>query len=455
MAPSQPFTASREPSPLFSLVPQNRIAEACIEKLGDQPYVSEFPNPQGTNGKGRVVCVKFNPASASGLEPNLLGNHQFMLNMKTGEVLLEDFSDDEVFRFTGPTALDFPNPPHPRRLIVDCNTNLEFECIDDSGSWSRWRILWHQEPPMDVLLWERESTDPRTGVVSPILTNDDGCEVCPGYNKTPESSDDLIRYVDRSQYFGSKFGAPQAVVDVGTGQHLAVKTVSYPFKIEARRSLLDRVIRSCNLSHPHIITFFQVQETPDSINIIMPLKDGSLLGLIQLHQNGSGLFQKPIEIRPLGRLLFGEMLSALEYLERERVVHRNICPRNILVNGLRERENFHFYLSNFEYASFKDTFPDPGDPCFKAPETCGLTTAEESPRTDIWGLCATMAYFLSKDFRDIVNSKPSEDVVAQTVCGASRMFPELGGMGEWDANDRPSARQKLEEVFSEGVLSDE
>lgn len=249
MAPSQPFMASREPSPLFSLVPQNRIAEACIEKLGDQPYVSEFPNPQGTNGKGRVVCVKFNPASASGLEPNLLGNHQFMLNMKTGEVLLEDFSDDEVFRFTGPTALDFPNPPHPRRLIVDCNTNLEFECIDDSGSWSRWRILWHQEPPMDVLLWERESTDPRTGVVSPILTNDDGCEVCPGYNKTPESSDDLIRYVDRSQYFGSKFGAPQAVVDVGTGQHLAVKTVSYPFKIEARRSLLDRVIRSCNLSH--------------------------------------------------------------------------------------------------------------------------------------------------------------------------------------------------------------
>ncbi|KAI8680652.1 hypothetical protein NCS56_00471000 [Fusarium sp. Ph1] len=428
---------SREPSPLFSLVPQNHIAEACIEKLGDQQYVSEFPNPQGTNGKGRVVCVKFNPTSASGLEPNLLGNHQFMLNMKTGEVLLEDFSDDEAFRFTGPTALDFPNPPHPRRLIVDCNTNLEFECIDDSGSWSQWRILWHQEPPVDVPLWERESTDPRTGVVSSILTNDDGCEVYPGYNKTTDSGDDLIRYVDRAS------------------QHLAVKTVSYPFKIEARRSLLDRVIRSCNLSHPHIIAFFQVQETPDSINIIMPLKDGSLLGLIQLHQNGPGLFERPIEIRPLGRLLFGEMLSALDYLKHEGVVHRNICPRNILMNGLRERQNFHFYLSNFEYASFKDTFPDLGDPCFKALETWGLTTAEESPRTDIWGLCATMAYFLGNDFREIINSKPSEDVVAQAVCGASMMLFGLGGMGELDANDRPSARQKLEEVFGEGVLSDE
>ncbi|KAI8682041.1 hypothetical protein NCS55_00458400 [Fusarium keratoplasticum] len=439
--------SSPEPSPLFSLVPQNHIAENCIEELGYQPYVSEFAD---ANGKNRVLCVKFNPASASGLEPNLLGNHRFMLNMKTGEVLLEDFSGGDAFRFTGPSALDFPNPPHPRRLIVDCNTNLEFECTEDSGSWSKWRIFWHQERPVDVLLWERESTHPRTGVVS-ILTNGDGCEVCPGYNKTPESSDDLIRYVDRSQYFGSKFGAPQAAVDVGTGQHLAVKTVTYPFKIEARRSLLDRVIRSCNLSHPHIIAFFQVQETPDSINIIMPLKDDSLLGLIQLHQNGPGLFERPIEIRPLGRLLLGEMLSALDYLGHEGVVHRNICPRNILVNGSRERENFHFYLSNFEYASFKDTFPDPDNPCFKAPETCGLTTAEESPRTDIWGLCATMAYFLSRDFRDIVSSKPSEDVVAKAVRGASMMLFGLGGMGELDANDRPSARQKLEEVFGEGV----
>ena len=181
------------------------------------------------------------------------------------------------------------------------------------------------------------------------------------------------------------------------------------------------------------------------------MKDDSLLGLIQLHQNGPGLFERPIEIRPLGRLLLGEMLSALDYLGHEGVVHRNICPRNILVNGSRERENFHFYLSNFEYASFKDTFPDPDNPCFKAPETCGLTTAEESPRTDIWGLCATMAYFLSRDFRDIVSSKPSEDVVAKAVRGASMMLFGLGGMGELDANDRPSARQKLEEVFGEGV----
>ncbi|WAO87239.1 Hypothetical protein NCS54_00454300 [Fusarium falciforme] len=450
-------------SPLFSLVPQNHSAEAVIENPDYVPYVLEFPDPQGENGRSRGLCIKFDPTSSSGLEPSFLGNHngtdipsgqtfRFMLNINTGEVLLEDYSDGRAFRFTGPTALTFPSPPHPRRLIIDCHNNLEFECIDGSGCWSQWRILWHQEPPMDVLLWRHESTGLRTGVVSSILTNDDGCEVFPGYNKTPDSADDLIRYTDRSRYFASKFGAPQAVVDVGTGQHLAVKKVSYPFKMEARRSLLDRVIRSSNLSHPHIIAFFQVQETPDSIDIIMPLKDGSLLGLIQLHQNGPGLFERPIEMRPLGRLLFGEMLSALNYLEHEGVVHRNICPRNILVNGLREKQNFHFYLSNFEYASFKDTFPDPGDPCFKAPETCGLTTAEESPRTDIWGLCATMAYFLSNDFRDIVNSKPSENIVAQAVYGASRMLLfGLEGMGEWDANDRPSARQKLEKVFGEGV----
>lgn len=184
----------------------------------------------------------------------------------------------------------------------------------------------------------------------------------------------------------------------------------------------------------------------------MPVKDGDLHWLMQQYQNSPGNSCQLIEVDKMGLRLFGQMLSALDYLESKSVIHRKVCPGNILVNiGLGEGENATFQLSNFEYAGFTGTGLYAGDPCFRAPEACGLTDAKESPRTDIWGLCATMAYFFNPGFRDFISSKPSDDLVAQAVCNASGMCFTLRGMGEWDANDRPSARQKLEEVFGEGV----
>ncbi|KAI8722684.1 hypothetical protein NCS52_00412800 [Fusarium sp. LHS14.1] len=435
---------------LFSLIPQNLAAETAIENLGNRPFFSVLPDPRGQNGSIRVVCVRSNPSSASGLEPSFPGHRngpgqpdrpfRFILNKRTGEVLLEDFSDGQAFRFTGPNAIPFPNPPHPRRLMIDCCRNLEFECLEEPGSWSKWAVFWHQTPP----------AHPPQRPASTVLTDDDGSEVYAKYKKIPDSGDDLVRYTDRDWSFASKFGAPRVVVDTGTGQYLAVRKVSYPFKIEARRSMLERIINDSKLSHPHIITYFQVQETPASIDILMPVQEGDLLWLMEHYQNPTDNFPPLVNPDEIGQLLLGQMLLALDYLESKGVIHHKVCPGNILVNiGLGRGENATFQLSNFEYGGFKSTSLYANDPCFRAPEACGLTDSRESPRTDIWGLCATMAYFLDPDFRGFVSSKPSDDLVANAVCLASELFIALRGMGEWDANDRPSARQKLEEVFGE------
>ncbi|RSL49712.1 hypothetical protein CEP54_012292 [Fusarium duplospermum] len=378
--------------------------------------------------------------------------------MESGEVMLEDFSDGQAFRFTGSTARTFPNPPSPRRLIVDRHNNLEFERIEAHGGWSKWALFWHQEPPVDVRLWERESTGPRTGVVSPILTNDDGSEVSTRYRKIPRPGDDLMHYIGRGWHRGTTFDAPRAGVDIGTGQHLAIKTVSYPFEIEDRRSLLGRIGRSCKLSHPHLIAFLQVKPTRIGIDIITPLKHGNLLWFIQNHRNNLEMLRTPTESDQLGQLLFGQilgqMLSALDYLESQDVVHRFIRPGNILVKaGLSEGGNHSFYLSNFQYESLSGTTFEPSDVCSKAPEECGLTNAQVSTQTDIWGLCATMVYvFDLSGFRDLVGRRPSNFVLAHAVRERSRMLASLQGMGEWDANHRPSARQRLVEAFGEGVL---
>lgn len=249
MAPPQSFMASHEPSVLFSLVPQNPTAETVIENLQNGPHLSELPDPRRTGGSIRVICVRLNSSSASGLEPSLPEYYDgpdrtdkpflFILNKRTREVLLEDFSNGHAFRFTGPTAIPFPNPPHPRRLMIDCHYNLEFEYLEDTGNWSKWEILWDQT----------SHAHPPCRPASTILIYDNGSEVYTDYTKTPGSGDELIRYADRDWSFGSKFGAPRVVVDIGTGQYLAVRKVSYPFKIEARRSLLDRIISDGKLSH--------------------------------------------------------------------------------------------------------------------------------------------------------------------------------------------------------------
>ncbi|UPK92762.1 hypothetical protein LCI18_003697 [Fusarium solani-melongenae] len=161
----------------------------------------------------------------------------------------------------------------------------------------------------------------------------------------------------------------------------------------------------------------------------MPWKDGNLLWFMKQHQNQPEMFRTPTEAHQPGPLLFdqilGQMLSALGYLESQTVVHRYICPGNILVKAGSNERGHSFYLSNFKYESFSGATFEPSEVCSRAPEACGLTDG------------------------DLVSSRPSAIDLAHAVCEKSRMLVSLRGMGEWDARDRPSAGQKLVELFGE------
>lgn len=170
---------------------------------------------------------------------------------------------------------------------------------------------------------------------------------------------------------------------------VAVKEVQFPPGVsdDERRVLRTRVFRearaAARLSHPCVVTVYDVIEEDDRPYIVMELVDAPSLGEVVQREG-------PLSPQRAARIGL-DVLSALDLAHAAGVVHRDIKPGNVMV-----RREGHSELADFGIASVKD---DPsvtstglvlGSPAYMAPEqgSRGVT----SPASDLWSLGATLFY---------------------------------------------------------------
>ncbi len=166
---------------------------------------------------------------------------------------------------------------------------------------------------------------------------------------------------------------------------VAVKEVVFPLRLpEAERRLacarsLREARAAARLSHPAVITVHDVIEHDDRPWIVMELfRSGSLADLI-----GAG----PLPVPRVARIGL-EMLEALSAAHAAGVIHRDVKPSNVLVDGSRA------VLTDFGAAAIMD---DPaltqsgvliGTPAYLAPERA--RHGRTGPESDLWSLGATL-----------------------------------------------------------------
>lgn len=166
---------------------------------------------------------------------------------------------------------------------------------------------------------------------------------------------------------------------------VAVKEVVFPLRLseEDRRLACARSMRearaAARLSHPAVITVHDVIEHDDRPWIVMELfRTGSLADLI-----GTG----PLPVSRVARIGL-EVLGGLMAAHAAGVIHRDVKPSNVLVDGSRA------VLTDFGAATILD---DPaltgtglvlGTPAFLAPERA--RHARTGPESDLWSLGATL-----------------------------------------------------------------
>ena len=171
------------------------------------------------------------------------------------------------------------------------------------------------------------------------------------------------------------------------GREVAVKEVRFPAEIgeKEQAELRERTLRearaTARLSHPNVVTTYDVVEHDGRPYIVMELVDARSLSTL-LREDGP---LPPHRVAQIGL----EMLSALETSHRQGVVHRDVKPGNVLITPEGRA-----VLTDFGIATVAG---DPamtstgvvlGSPAYMSPERA--RGHRPGPEADLWSLGATL-----------------------------------------------------------------
>jgi serine/threonine-protein kinase len=114
-------------------------------------------------------------------------------------------------------------------------------------------------------------------------------------------------------------------------RHVAIKILppELAYRSEIRTRFLREAETAAQLSHPHIVPIYAVDEADGLVYFVMACIDGDNLGK-RLHDRG------PLPVDEVRRIL-AEVSDALAYAHGRGVVHRDIKPDNILLDSDEDR----------------------------------------------------------------------------------------------------------------------
>ncbi len=122
-------------------------------------------------------------------------------------------------------------------------------------------------------------------------------------------------------------GVVYHAVDPNIGRPVAIKTIQLGGKPQDRERLRERLFREARsagiLSHPGIVTIYDVEQQGDMAYIAMEYVDGTNLDHLM----------EPGEAMTSERMfdILGQTAAALDYAHGKGIVHRDIKPANIMV----------------------------------------------------------------------------------------------------------------------------
>ena len=125
-------------------------------------------------------------------------------------------------------------------------------------------------------------------------------------------------------------GVVYHAIDPNIGRPVAIKTIHFggnrkPDEIERMRERLFREARSAGmLSHPGIVTIYDVEQQGDLAYIAMEYVDGPTLDQVLSEP-------EPLEAARMFSIL-GQTAVALDYAHSKGIVHRDIKPANIMIS---------------------------------------------------------------------------------------------------------------------------
>ncbi|HUX08596.1 MAG TPA: serine/threonine-protein kinase [Acidobacteriota bacterium] len=199
------------------------------------------------------------------------------------------------------------------------------------------------------------------------------------------------RYEVKSDIGKGAMGVVYKCRDPQIGRTVAIKTVSLHQSATGfdEGELRDRLLKEARaagiLSHPNIVTIYDVGEEEDSIYIVMEYLEGTPLSDILL-QSGAVSFDTVLAMAE-------QVGSALDYAHGQGIVHRDVKPANImqLADGRMKLMDFGIAWVFDTSATQKGVLV--GSPAYMSPEQ--IDDAELTGRSDLYALGAVVFEMLT------------------------------------------------------------
>lgn len=136
--------------------------------------------------------------------------------------------------------------------------------------------------------------------------------------------------INDSQVLGKgAFGLVAVAEHIETHTNYAVKVVH---KAHAEKGRLGREIKVLSdLDHPNIVRLFSLYDTSSRVFFVMEYCRGGHLGSLILRQPNKCINEE------FAKKLFQQIISAVAYIHRRGIVHRDIKIQNILVEGIDDQ----------------------------------------------------------------------------------------------------------------------
>ncbi|KAL7669106.1 hypothetical protein ACOME3_009775 [Neoechinorhynchus agilis] len=193
------------------------------------------------------------------------------------------------------------------------------------------------------------------------------------HRDTLHSRFELLRTLGKGTY-----GKVKLARDRRTNEQVAIKTIRKS-RIENPHDL-ERMLREIRfmsgLNHPHVIKIKEVYESREKIILVMEYASGG-----ELYEYLNIMKRIP---EPEARSIFRQIVSAVHFLHKNRIVHRDLKLENILIDDRGNIKLADFGLSN-NWAPTRLLRTFCGSPLYASPEIVkGIPYY--GPEVDCWSL---------------------------------------------------------------------
>jgi len=186
-------------------------------------------------------------------------------------------------------------------------------------------------------------------------------------------------------------GIVYKALDPDIDRQVAIKTIRFDLASETtdNEEIMQRFIREAQaagrLSHPNIITIFDVGREKDLTYIVMQFIEGpSLQRLIAQGEKFS--------IQEITKIM-DQVCGALDYAHQHGIVHRDIKPGNILLDNSRKPFICDFGVARVDTSTLTQSGTAVGTPSYMSPEQ--VMGKKVDKRSDIFSLGCIMYEFLT------------------------------------------------------------